>query len=274
MVAVVSALLAFANAWLELDIPFSDNFLAGYVIALMAYVVSHSVLSWGLKRSLWMFAFAFIIAFSAEVLSINYGLGYGNYYYTDLLGKGLFGMPFLTALTWVPVLYSAFSLSEYILIPVRNNFSARIRFPVLIGVAVTGALATTAWDLMIDPIAVSQGWWVWVDGGQYVPYLNSGIPVSNYIGWLIVSFVIMLIFVSITRGAPPIHHSPSLRIYGPITLYASLLITTIGATLSVLDRPEVALVGLLAMGPFLAIAITKAFMTTPDRTAPNTCKPD
>ena len=142
------------------------------------------------------------------------------------------------------------------------------------GALQTGALATTAWDLMIDPIAVSQGWWIWIDGGQYLPGLNNGIPVSNYLGWLVISFVVMLIFALITRSAPTIQHSHSLEIYGPITLYATLLITTFGATLSILDSPGIALVGLFAMGPFLVIAITKALISKPDQNIPNTYHPD
>jgi uncharacterized membrane protein len=264
MVTLVSAFLVFGDAWLGLGLPFSANFLAGYVLALMAYVVSHAVLNWGVARSLCMFALAFVIAFSAEVLSINFGLGFGNYFYTEELGAGLFGMPFLAALTWVPVLYAGFSLSEYILRPEGNNVKTHLHLPALIGLAVTGALATTAWDLMIDPIAVSQGWWIWIDGGQYLPGLNNGIPVSNYLGWLVISFVVMLIFALITRSAPTIHHSHSLQIYGPITLYATLLITTFGATLSILDSLGIALVGLFAMGPFLVIAITKALISKPD----------
>jgi uncharacterized membrane protein len=122
--------------------------------------------------------------------------------------------------------------------------------------AVIGALATTAWDMMIDPIAVSQGWWVWHDGGAYMPYVANGVPIQNFIGWLSVAFIINLIYRAISETSPQPRHSLNLSIYGPLTLYASLFLTSVGVTVTILQRPEVALVGLLAMCPFITIAFT------------------
>jgi hypothetical protein len=38
--------------------------------------------------------------------------------------------------------------------------------------------------------------------------------------------------------------------------YASLFITAMGVALTILQRPEVAMIGTLAMGPFIVIALT------------------
>jgi uncharacterized membrane protein len=122
--------------------------------------------------------------------------------------------------------------------------------------AAIGALATTAWDLMIDPIAVSQGWWAWVGGGSYVPYVANGVPVQNFLGWLGVAFVINLIYRKVADGMNETTRSASLTLYGPLTLYSSLLLTAFGVALTILRRPEVALIGLLAMSPFIIIALT------------------
>lgn len=107
---------------------------------------------------------------------------------------------------------------------------------------------------MIDPIAVSQGWWVWHDGGAYMPYLANGVPVQNFIGWLGVSFTINLIYRFILNGRQPLQKTRFLGIHGPLTLYASLFLTSAGVSITVLQRNEVALVGAMAMAPFLAIA--------------------
>jgi uncharacterized membrane protein len=127
--------------------------------------------------------------------------------------------------------------------------------PSLVWPAIIGALATTAWDMMIDPIAVSQGWWVWVEGGPYVPYVANGVPIQNFIGWLVVAFVINLIYRLLTDRVPPPPRSANLTFYGPVMLYASLFITSFGVTVTILERPEVALIGLLAMAPFLVITL-------------------
>jgi uncharacterized membrane protein len=128
--------------------------------------------------------------------------------------------------------------------------------PSYLWMAVVGALATTAWDMMIDPIAVNEGWWVWLDGGPYVPYVENGVPIDNFLGWLGVSFVINLIYRLVADTAPQPRRSLSLSIHGPLMLYSALFLTAAGVAITILRRPEVALVGLLAMGPFIAIGLT------------------
>jgi uncharacterized membrane protein len=109
---------------------------------------------------------------------------------------------------------------------------------------------------MIDPIAVSQGWWVWLEGGAYMPYVANGVPIQNFVGWLGVAFVINLIYRRLSDGGQPINRSAWLTFYGPLTLYFSLFATSFGVAITILQRPEVALVGALAMGPFIVIALT------------------
>jgi putative membrane protein len=256
-VTLLSVCLILANALLNLHIPFSVNFLIGFVGALLVFVAWHSILTKGWRRSLGMFWLSFVIAFTAEALGVNFGLIFGNYSYTPALGVQLFGVPFLAALAWEPIVYASFSITD-ILTPllVDHADSWLKRFPSYVWMAVIGALATTAWDMMIDPIAVSQGWWVWEHGGNYLPYLANGVPVQNFLGWLGVAFVINMIFRLVVDGEPTPRRSLNLSIYGPLTLYSSLFLTSFGVTLTVLQRPEVALIGLLAMGPFIVIALT------------------
>ena len=131
------------------------------------------------------------------------------------------------------------------------------RLPANIWMAIVGALATTAWDMMIDPIAVNEGWWVWSNGGSYANEIANGVPISNFLGWLCVSFVIQLIYrlISGTQHVPE-KKTIFLSLYGPILLYSSLFLTSIGVTITILKNPEVAIIGLLAMGPIIAIALT------------------
>jgi uncharacterized membrane protein len=255
-VTVISVLLIILNVLLGMRIPFSVDFLLGYVGALLIFVVWHAILTKGWKRSLLMFCLSFVVAFTAEALGVNYGLVFGHYYYTPILGISLFGVPFLAALAWEPIVYAAFCLSDLLatgttrMIPLSRHKSSSI------WAAVIGALATTAWDLMIDPIAVSQGWWAWVGGGPYVPYVANGVPIQNFLGWLGVAFVINLIYRKIADGINEPGRSATLTFYGPLTLYSSLFLTAFGVAITILRRPEVALIGVLAMGPFIIIALT------------------
>jgi uncharacterized membrane protein len=256
VVTVTSALLILLNVLLGMRIPFDVGFLLGYVAASLVFVVWHAVLTKGWKRSLVMFSLSFIVAFTAEALGVNFGFVFGQYYYSSILGPSLFGVPLLAALAWEPIVYAAFYLSELLALQGENLLPSFLHKTSPLWLAAIGALATTAWDMMIDPIAVSQGWWVWVNGGPYVPYVANGVPITNFLGWLLVAFVINLIYHWVVAGGerPPI--SAALNFYGPLTLYSSLFLTAFGVTLTILKRPEVALIGLLAMGPFILIVLT------------------
>ncbi len=256
VVTVISLVLIILNVLLGMRIPFTVHFLLGYVGALLVFVVWHAVLTKGWKRSLIMFGLSFVVAFTAEALGVNFGLVFGHYFYTKMLGVSLFGVPFLAALAWEPIVYAAFCISDMLSPLVASLPPHSMQKASPIWMAVIGALATTAWDMMIDPIAVSQGWWSWVGGGPYVPYVANGVPIQNFLGWLGVAFIINLIYRKIADSVPQPGRSASLTLYGPLTLYTSLFLTSFGVAITILHRPEVALIGMLAMGPFIVIALT------------------
>ena len=256
VVTVISAVLIILNVLLGMRIPFRVEFLLGYVVASLVFVVWHAVLTKGWRRSLVMFVLSFIVAFTAEALGVNFGLVFGNYYYTKILGFSLFGIPLLAALAWEPIVYAAFCLSDMLSQRLVSTLPQSLRKSNYIWIAAIGAFATTAWDMMIDPIAVSQGWWIWEGGGPYVPYVANGVPIQNFIGWLGVAFVINLIYRLVVEGIEQPKQSPALSFYGPLVLYCSLFLTAFGVAITNLRRPEVALIGVLAMGPFIVIALS------------------
>ncbi len=256
LVTGMSLVLIVLNALLGMPIPFRVEFLLGYVGALLVFVLWHALLTKGLKRSLLMVGLSFIVAFTAEALGVNYGLVFGHYHYTEILGVSLFGVPFLAALAWEPIVYASFCVSDMLSQRLASALPRRLHWSSSVWMAAIGALATTAWDMMIDPIAVSQGWWVWNGGGSYVPYVANGVPIQNFIGWLGVAFVINLIYRMVADGMGQPSLSAALTFYGPLTLYCSLFLTAFGVAITILKRPEVALIGMLAMGPFIVIALS------------------
>jgi len=177
VVTVISVALIILNVLLGMRIPFSVDFLIFYVLTVMVFVVWHAVLTKGWRRSLIMLAVSFVVAFTAEALGVNFGLVFGKYYYTEVLGVQIFGVPLLAALAWEPIVYASFCISDLVSPLVTGVPVGKGLRPALVWPAIIGALATTAWDMMIDPIAVSQGWWVWVEGGPYVPYVANGVPI-------------------------------------------------------------------------------------------------
>ena len=156
IITICSVMIIAINAILDLKIPFSVHFLIAYVGLLFMYVLMHSIRTKGWKKTLILLISSVLLAFTAEALGVNFGLVFGHYYYTDVLGFKVIGVPLLAALAWEPILYASFSITD-ILVPshFNNAKSFLSRLPVNMWLAVVGALATTAWDMMIDPIAVN-----------------------------------------------------------------------------------------------------------------------
>jgi putative membrane protein len=64
-------------------------------------------------------------------------------------------------------------------------------------------LLITSVDLLIEPVAVGGlNLWVWTESGWYY-----GVPASNFLGWLIVSFVVSLVTHGLLREARPVQVS-------------------------------------------------------------------
>lgn len=230
-----------------------------FVIQLLIFILWNGVLTMGWKPTLLVFCANFLITFLAEALGVNFGIIFGNYYYTDLLGSQVFGVPVLIALAWEPILFASFYMTD-ILIPVGTERSGLSqKWLLFLGLSLVAAFATTAWDVMIDPVAVHRGWWVWRDGGPYTPYIEHGVPISNFIGWLITAFVCQMACRLIKDKGPKPRRSLHLSSYGPIGLYFLLFLQVFGVSLIFLGRPEVAFMGLMAMGPFIIVAVCRVW---------------
>lgn len=159
--------------FLGLFTPFKDWFIAltplNLLISLLVLITYHK----GKKRKLMLFfVLCYLIGFGAEYLGVNYGLIFGDYEYGSVLGPVWFGVPALIGVNWFIVSYCAIHLST------RAN--PKWHFAII-----TGALITVALDYLIEPVAIKLGYWWWN---------TADIPLSNYIGWFIVSLIILSIF--------------------------------------------------------------------------------
>lgn len=119
------------------------------------------------------FAFAaFAIGFLSEVSGVHTGFPFGNYIYGPVLGIKLWEVPLMIGVNWFLLIYTSGQLMNQLF---TNKILASFM----------GALTMTAVDYLIEPVAVALDFWNW-DGGI--------IPLSNYLGWIGVSFLIQLIY--------------------------------------------------------------------------------
>lgn len=116
-------------------------------------------------------AAAFWLGFGSEIIGIHTGYLFGDYVYGPTLGPKLWDVPIIIGVNWFILSYTTGVLFR----TVPNDIYA----------AVLGALAMTAIDYIIEPVAVELDMWAWK---------WEEIPLSNYAGWFGVSFLIHLIY--------------------------------------------------------------------------------
>jgi hypothetical protein len=121
----------------------------------------------------------------AESLGTSTGFPFGSYEYADSLGWKLLSVPVVIPLAWAMMAYPCLLVGQRLA-------STRL------GAAVVGGAALASWDLFLDPQMVEAGHWTWSDVQLALPG-SPGIPVSNYLGWLLVA----VLMVGVLQLLPP-----------------------------------------------------------------------
>jgi putative membrane protein len=114
----------------------------------------------------------FLAGFFVEVVGVHTGYPFGEYCYRSTLGGKLFKVPLIIGLNWLMLVYSTGVICE--------RFFSNIFVKSL-----CGALLMVILDYFIEPVAQHYFFWDW---DSRFP------PVTNYIGWFLVSFLLLLLF--------------------------------------------------------------------------------
>lgn len=141
---------------------------------------------WPAPRLLMVVLTVLALGWAAEYLGSRTGFPFGRYHYTDLLQPQLGGVPLLIPLAWLMMLPPAWAIAS-LLVPAPLNGDGRSARGWVI-FALVSSLAMTAWDLFLDPQMVAWGFWVWERPSGYF-----GIPWINFLGWMLVTFVMTLL---------------------------------------------------------------------------------
>ncbi|GAB6089729.1 carotenoid biosynthesis protein [Spirochaeta dissipatitropha] len=148
------------------------------VILQVSLVLSIIFNSAGFAAGLWVFLIVSGLGWLSEAIGCRIGFPFGKYHYTKVLQPQLMSVPVIIPLAWMMMMAPSWAVGSSI--AVFFGFS-----PIGIVAAAISALAFTSWDLYLDPQMVFWDFWRWPKGGKYF-----GIPLSNYAGWLAVSFLI------------------------------------------------------------------------------------
>lgn len=209
--------------------PYVFSFFAVFLLACVPHV--------GWRKTLLFAITGYLIAFTSEKLSITTGFPYGWYYYIDDTSQRelwVWGVPFFDSLSYVFLTYCSYATALFILSPLASKGADLITLETRAirqswAALLLGAFLQTFLDIIIDPVAL-QGdrWFLGQIYGYYENGLHFGVPVSNYAGWLLTSFVLVAAFQRIDRKrddtAPRgVFALPFRSLLGPV-LYLSVLI--------------------------------------------------
>jgi len=250
------------------------------VLAGVAAMLWHAALTRGAR---WAGAFLAIVAcgsFAMELLGVATGWPFGAYHYAGGLGPRAAGIPLLVPLAWTMLAYPAWLAAGWLAharpatarrpptarLPTTARVVAAARVVAVAHVAVAArvvvaAWALATWDLFLDPQMVAAGRWVWRNPDPALPGV-PGVPVSNYLGWLGLSLVLMaaVAVVDTRRRAPaPARGWPADA--PPLALYLWTYTGSLVAHALFLDLPGSARWGGLAMGTVavpLAVRVARA----------------
>jgi putative membrane protein len=195
-----------------------------YVIGFLAFFLAAGIRDLGRARTLGFLLWGFLVALVAELSSTRVGVPFGLYHYTgETAGLELFlsNVPFFSPLSFPFLAYASFSLARQALGPGwAGTRAGRLRT-----VALSGVLMALL-DVVIDPLAVRGGRWflghlfTYPEGGVYF-----GVPLSNFVGWLLVGWATVGGYVWATEDTRL--GSPRLG----ITLYYLVLAVNLTVTL-------------------------------------------
>lgn len=140
-------------------------------LVVSAVILMYFHQDWGTR--FWTFAgVSFGTGMLAEIIGVQTGLIFGEYQYGEVLGPKLLGVPLVIGLNWFMLVYITGGIFFTMIF---NDHIA----------AVAGALLMVLMDMAMEPVAVQLGFWKWE---------HNHIPVSNYLGWFAVAFLLHLLY--------------------------------------------------------------------------------
>lgn len=154
-------------------------------------LVGSGLLIWNFPKINWkntgIWAATFAIGMFVEILGVNYGLLFGDYYYGENFGPKILGVPLLIGLNWAVLTFLSAYLSQRWL---GKNWLAYI----------LGAALMVGLDFFIEPTAPLFDFWHWDIGHA---------PLQNFVAWFGVALVLQVIvrnFIPSEKHPLPLHH--------------------------------------------------------------------
>lgn len=140
------------------------NLMLSFVILLLARI-QHDIKFYSFV------IFAFFFGMSAEWIGVHTGFLFGDYVYGDSLGQKWFGVPIIIGINWIMLTMMSGSIMQAL----KTHWLLK---------AIGATFLMLLLDILIEPVAIVSDYWHW----------NGEIPISNFIGWIIIAFVLQTLY--------------------------------------------------------------------------------
>ena len=174
------AILLLANVMLAGGVGSAAQGLAAISIFVLAV---HAVIALGWAEAAVFAATCLAITFAMENLGATTGFPFGRYAF--LVGAGLphIGViPIIVGPLYFGMGYASWVIANLLVGSQVERPQTRYA---LFAVPLIAAFVMTQWDAVMDPSGSTLGKaWAWYDGGGYF-----GVPLSNFLGWLLVTWL-------------------------------------------------------------------------------------
>jgi putative membrane protein len=163
---------------------------------LIACALVHASFFYGFRTTLAFFVICIAITFTMENIGTATGIPFGHYHFVVDVGLPRVGnIPVIVGPLWFGMGYFSWIVASTLLDGADQRLDRRSN---LFGLPIVAAFVMTQWDVVMDPPASTMAKvWIWHEGGA-----NFGVPLSNYVGWLLTSWLFFQSFAFYLRHRP------------------------------------------------------------------------
>ena len=155
------------------------------IILLWLILILFSIRQYGWKKTIRYFLPVLILAYTAESAGIIAGRYQYSYFIVtiNILGADV---PLIILMGWSSYLFLFLHLAKN---TTRFLYRDHKKSQLTVTAFLTGAYGVL-FDLLLDPVAQHNGWWIWMKYPSEANYL--GVPLLNFTGWFVFLFYMAL----------------------------------------------------------------------------------